>query len=85
MTNIQKLTLFSVIDNEKYEKFVIPFIFFPLITNDNVQVEIRVKNSKKFFEKYNDALALLDMYFPNRILIKPLEGSFFEVLPYSFV
>ena len=44
MNNTNKLTLFSVIDNEKYEKFVIPFIFFPLITNDDVQVEIRVKN-----------------------------------------
>ena len=63
------LTLFSVIDNEKYEKFVIPFIFFPLITNDNVKVEIRIKNINKFLIKYYDALELLDMYFPKRYLL----------------
>tara|TARA_B110000902_G_scaffold222649_1_gene258957 strand:+ start:237 stop:1061 length:825 start_codon:yes stop_codon:yes gene_type:complete len=81
MNNTNKLTLFSVIDNEKYEKFVIPFIFFPLITNDDVQVEIRVKNYSNFLEKYKDALALLEAYFPKRYLIKPLQGYFFETLP----
>jgi hypothetical protein len=75
------LTLFSVIDNEKYEKFVIPFIFFPLITNDNVRVEIRIKNCSKFLVKNNNALGLLDMYFPKRYVILPLEGEYLDILP----
>jgi hypothetical protein len=75
------LTLFSVIDNEKYEKFVIPFIFFPLITNDNVRVEIRIKNCSKFLIKYANALGLLDMYFPKRYVILPLEGQYVDTLP----
>ena len=75
------LTLFSVIDNEKYEKFVIPFIFFPLLTNDNVKVEIRIKNINKFLIKYHDALELLDMYFPKRYLLLPLEGEYVNILP----
>lgn len=75
------LTLFSVIDNEKYEKFVIPFIFFPLITNDNVKVEIRIKNINKFLIKYYDALELLDMYFPKRYLLLPLEGEYVDIVP----
>jgi len=81
MNNNNDLTLFSVIDSEKYEKFVIPFIFFPLLTNENVRVEVRVKNCSKFLEKNADALALLEIYFPSRFLIKPLEGKFFEILP----
>ena len=75
------LTLFSVIDNEKYEKFVIPFIFFPLASNYNVKVEVHVKSFSDFMLRYADALELLEMYFPKRFALHPLEGEYFNVVP----
>lgn len=75
------LNLFSVIDNKKYDKFVIPFIFFPLASNYNVQVEVHVKEYSNFMLKYGDAVELLEMYFPKRFSIVPLESDFLKVLP----
>ena len=48
---MDELTLFSVIDDKKYEKYVIPFIYFPLATNINVKVEVAVKNYSEFIKE----------------------------------
>ncbi len=76
-----ELTLFSVIDKEDYEKFVIPFIFFPLVTNSDVKVEVLIKNYDSFITDNEDAISLLELWFPKRFLIRSLEGEYFNVIP----
>lgn len=77
-----RLTIFSVIDNQKYEKYVIPFIFMPLLLNDDVSVEVHLKtNYDDWVTRNADALEMMEMWFPNRFLVKPLESEFWHVLP----
>jgi len=76
-----ELTLFSVIDKEKYEKFVLPFIYFPLATNMDVKVEVAVKNYAEFIKQNADAIDLLEMWFPKQFDIHPIESEYWNVLP----
>ena len=54
---------------DKYERFLIPFTFFALLTNDNSHVEIIVVNSKKFKEKYKKELLELNKINKNYLII----------------
>ena len=44
---------------KKYERFLIPFAFFALLTNEKSHIEIVVVNSKKFKEQYKKELIQL--------------------------
>lgn len=78
---MDELTLFSVIDDKKYEKYVIPFIYFPLATNINVKVEVAVKNYSEFIKENADAIDLLEMWFPKQFAIHPIESEYWNVIP----
>jgi hypothetical protein len=80
-TKASDLTLFSALDSDKYEKFVLPFIFFPLASNEDVRVEVHLKNYDSFIESNAGGLQILEQQFGNRFAIHPLKGKYFNILP----
>lgn len=75
------LTLFSALDNAKYEKFVLPFIYFPLAANEDVKVEVHIKNLQSFQETYGEGLEILKNHFGSRFALHRLHGEYFDILP----
>lgn len=75
------LTLFSCVGYSKYEKFVIPFIYFALESNSDVQIEVLLGNHKRFFSDYGEAVKILSEKYGERFILKPLKGEYTGVIP----
>lgn len=75
------LTLFSCVSYAKYEMFVVPFIYFALESNPDVQIEIHLGNPERFENDYGDAIKILSEKYPDRFIIQPLKNEYTGVIP----
>lgn len=75
------LTLFSCVSYAKYEMFVVPFIYFALESNPDVQIEIHLGNPERFENDYGDAIKILSEKYPERFLLQRLKSKYSGVIP----
>ena len=75
------LTIFTAVDSQRYEKFICPFIFFPLHLNDNVQVEVHVWNAEDYIFRHGSQVALLETKFKGRFVIKEIDRKHWAAVP----
>ncbi len=81
---MNQLNLFSVIDNkigDRYSKFVLPFIAFPLLRKQNIVVEVRMSHADEFIENNKEALAFMNERWPDKFLVAKIDTSSWNTLP----
>lgn len=70
LPNIKPTLLFYTYADCAYDFFAIPYAYFALYHNRNAKVEICLENEKRFREKNEKAINLLNNLFPSQILFR---------------